>query len=172
MLKPAQMYKEELNRKMLETWYNPEYMYWHAGTGEYLVDLPDNNKDFHHFVSVDKNDNVLGYITYKADWQVMSAEWWGIVSFDKGNITFVKDVFKVIRNAFEQFGFQRVEFSCYEDNPICSAYRKFVERCGGRQAGYYMRTSKLMDGKLHNSVYFEILAENYRDNKESIKWFK
>ena len=40
---------------MINTWYKPEYIYYHAGTGEYTLDLPDNIKYSHCFVSVDKN---------------------------------------------------------------------------------------------------------------------
>lgn len=28
MIKPAQLYKEEIKKKYIETWYNEEYMYY------------------------------------------------------------------------------------------------------------------------------------------------
>ena len=67
MLKPAQLYEEKLQACMINTWYKPEYIYYHGGTGEYTLDLPDNNKYSHCFVSVDKNDHVIGYISYNID---------------------------------------------------------------------------------------------------------
>ena len=53
-----------------------------------MINIPDNNADSHCFVSVDKDDNVIGYISYNVDWSAMSADNWGIISFDKGNLIF------------------------------------------------------------------------------------
>ena len=82
MLKPAQFYEETLRANMISTWYKPENIYYHGGTGEYSLSLPDNNANCHCFVSVDKEDTVIGYISYNVDWSAMSADNWGIISFD------------------------------------------------------------------------------------------
>lgn len=74
MLKPAQLYKDELNKKMIEGWYDIENAYYHATPASYIIDVPNNNKESHMFVSVDKEDNIIGYISYQVDWEVMSAD--------------------------------------------------------------------------------------------------
>ena len=33
MIKPAQLYKEEIKKKYIETWYNEEYMYYSGWSG-------------------------------------------------------------------------------------------------------------------------------------------
>lgn len=73
MLKTAQLYKEQLYEKNIESWYKPENIYYHGGVGEYLIELPDNNENTHCFVSVDEFDEVIGYISYDIDWYAMSA---------------------------------------------------------------------------------------------------
>ena len=89
MIKPAQLYKEEIKKKYIETWYNEEYMYYSGWSGVEELDIPNNNYDSHHFVSVDNNGNILGYISYSVSFVTMSADRFGAISFDKGNVSFV-----------------------------------------------------------------------------------
>lgn len=92
MIKPAQLYKEEIKKKYIETWYNEEYMYYSGWSGVEEPDIPDNNYDSHHFVSVDNDGNILGYISYSVSFVTMSADRFGAISFDKGNVLFAKDL--------------------------------------------------------------------------------
>ena len=39
MLKPAQLYEEELQKKITESWYKPENMYWNGGAGDSQISL-------------------------------------------------------------------------------------------------------------------------------------
>lgn len=162
MLKPAQLYKEKLQEENIKSWYKPENIYWHGGTAEYTIDIPDNNESRHCFVSVDKNENVIGYISYNVDWTAMSAEGWGIISFDKGNIEFVKDLYQAICDCFETYLFNRISWNCYADNPAIRGYRNFVKKHGGRECAYFRQCVKLRDGKLHDALSFEILADEFR----------
>lgn len=158
MLKAAQLYKEQLERKNTESWYQQENIYWNGGVGDSTISLPDNNYDIHCFVSVDSKDKVIGYITYNIDWVAMSANSFGIISFDKGNITFVKDLYQVICDLFEKYHMNRVSWCCYADNPAIRGYKNFIKKHGGVQCGYYRKIARLQDGMLHDSVQFEILG--------------
>lgn len=162
MLRPAQLYNGQLEKKNIESWYKPENIYWHGGTAEYTIDLPDNNGNCHCFVSVDKNDNVIGCISYNVDWVSMSADGFGIISFDKGNIEFAKDLYIAICDCFEVYHLNRISWNCYADNPAIRGYRNFVKKHGGRECAYFRQYIKLRDGKLHDSVSFEILASEFQ----------
>lgn len=164
MLKPAQLYAEELQKKNTESWYKPENIFWNGGSGDCSIDLPDHNYDSHCFVSVNKNDEVIGYIAYAIDWAAMSADKFGIISFDKGNMEFVKDLYQAICNLFEVYHMNRVSWVCFADNPAIRGYRNFIKRCGGRECAHYRKVARLQDGKLHDSVSFEILAEEWKGN--------
>lgn len=161
MLKPAQLYAEELQIKNTEAWYKPENIFWNGGAGDSSVNLPDNNYDSHCFVSVDKNNQVIGYIGYAVDWAAMSADRFGIISFDKGNMEFVRDLYKVICDLFEVYHMNRVSWMAFADNPAIRGYRNFIKKHGGRECGYHRQVAKLQDGRLHDSVEFEILAEEF-----------
>lgn len=165
MLKPAQLYEEELREANIKSWYRPENIYWHGGTAEYNIELPDNNGDSHCFVSVDKDDNVIGYISYDIDWQAKSAYQWGIVSFKKGSIEFARDVYRAIYDCFNVYHLNRIGWFCWADNPAIRGYRNFIKKYGGCECAYRRQYALLRDGKLHDSVEFEILAEEFRGPK-------
>lgn len=161
MLKPAQLYKEQLEKLQYETWYSEGSKYYNGSVGFNEIKLWDNNCDCHQFVSVDKDDNVIGYICYAVDWTAMSVCNFGIISYKKGSIEFAKDLYKAICNIFEVYHMNRIEWSAYADNPAIRGYRNFIKKHGGRECGYCRQVTKLQDGKLHDSVQFEILAEEF-----------
>ena len=57
----------------------------------------------------------------------MSADGFGIISFQKGNIEFAKDVYKVICDLFEKYHMNRVSWKAYVENPAIRGYRNFIE---------------------------------------------
>lgn len=162
MLRPAQLYEEKLYEEYVKTWYKSENMFYTGWTGDSVPEIPDNNYDSHHFVSVDKSDNLIGYIAYSVDWVSMNADKFGIISFDRGNIEFARDVYKAICDLFEKYHMNRISWFAYVENPATRAYRNFIKKHGGRECGYYRQIAKLQDGRLHDSVQFEILANEFR----------
>lgn len=161
MIKPAQLYAEQLKKKEIESWYDLKNIYYSGWIGRSITQLPDNNYDSHHFVSVDKEDNVIGYMSYNMNWLAMSVDGFGIISFDKGNIEFAKDVYNVICDLFKKYNMNRISWCCFADNPAIRGYRNFIKKHGGRECSYKRQVARLMDGKLHDSVEFEILAEEF-----------
>lgn len=136
-------------------------MYYHGTAGSEIPTIPDNNYNHHSFVSVDKNDKIIGFISYNIDWQAMNAYKFGIISFDKGNLIFIKDLNEAINNLFTVYNMNRIDWFCFADNPAIRGYRNFIKRHGGRETAYFRSIAKLMDGKLHDGVEFEILKEEF-----------
>lgn len=161
MLKPAQLYKEQLQEENIKSWYKPENIFWNGASYDSMINFKEDNYDCHQFVSVDKDDNVIGYICYSVNWTVMSARDFGIISFKKGSIEFAKDVYMAICNLFEVYHMNRIEWLSYVDNPAIRGYRNFIKKHGGRECGYYRQIARLQDGRLHDGVEFEILAEEF-----------
>lgn len=162
MIKPAQLYKSKLKEELLKSWYNPTNIYWSGWTGDGITDLPDDNYENHHFVSIDNSGNLIGYISYSVNWVAMSADNFGIISFKKGNIEFAKDLYTVICNIFEKYHMNRMSWCCFADNPAIRGYRNFIKNHGGKECGYYRQVTKLQDGMLHDKVEFEILASEFK----------
>ncbi|MCC8043890.1 MAG: GNAT family N-acetyltransferase [Clostridiales bacterium] len=162
MLKPAQLYADKLRKAELETWYKPENIYWNGCYGDCYINLPKNNYDAHCFVSVDKNDEVIGYISYAVNWAAMSADRFGAISFRKGSVEYARDLFQAVCDIFGKYHMNRMQWCCFANNPAIRGYRNFIKKYGGRECGYYRQVAKLQDGKLHDSVQFEILASEFK----------
>lgn len=162
MLKPLQNYQAEANRKLTDTWYDFRYMYFGGGTGYYSMEVGDNNRWSHDFASVDpKTDEVVGIIRYRTDWEAMSATNFGMCSFDFGNLIFARDLHQCVKDIFEKYRFNRMEWVCFIDNPIFTTYKRFIEKYGGRIVGIRKECSKLQDGKLHDDAIFELMRSSY-----------
>lgn len=163
MLVPAQLYKEELRNKIISTWYSLEYQYyWQSYNQEPNFD--DNNLYGRQFAFVE-DDKVTGYFSYSIDNSSKSLYNMGLLSFEKPNYHFIKAVTSHIKWLFDEKIIDRIEFFAYEDNPAIKGYDKMAERFGGKRAGKFTRSQKLYDGKLHNTIMYEILREDYENAK-------
>lgn len=166
MLKPAELYIDEINKLHMENWYNPDYMYYTGGTCRYNLISNGSNNDGeyrdHKFVSIDKNGKLIGYISYTPEWKAMSVNGFGAVSFDRGNIEFARDIYQAINDIFYKFNLNRIEFGCFDNNPALRGYRNFIKKFGGRECAHYRECTKLIDGKLHGYFEFEILKSEYK----------
>lgn len=163
MLRTAQLYKVQLEEEILKTWHDPDYMYYHSGTGSTVLQLAKNNYERHDFVSVNNDGKILGYISYNVSWCSMVASNFGIIRFDKQTFSkdFVIDILEVISNIFNKYNLNKIEWFCYADNPVIHSYRKFVQKYGGRECGYVRQSAKLIDGKLHDYALFELMKDEF-----------
>ena len=59
----------------------------------------------------------------------------------------------------------RIDFFAYEDNPAIKGYDKIIKRFGGKRVCKLTRNQKLYDRKLHNTIFHEILREDYENTK-------
>ncbi len=160
MLKPAQLYKAELQRKYIERWYDLSAQYYVSNTGRNALDIPDNPEEKCYFACIANDGSVVGYFSYEIDWQTHSVERIGLISFtDTPNVLLINDVIKHVKSLFENNGIRRVEWGAYEDNPAMRGYEKLAARFGGRKVGTYHQCCMLLDGKLHDLSVFEILVE-------------
>lgn len=160
LLDNARKYNIDVKNKYIDVWYNEKYKYyfsnWH---NEHEVPKDDWNKMC--FVSVDKDGNVLGYISYTIDRSVNSAHSFGAINFSDNIITFGMDLRQIIDDIFCKFNLQRLEFDVVCGNPIEKSYDRMVQKCGGRIVGIKRRATILMDNKLYDGKTYEILREDY-----------
>lgn len=162
MLKPALLYKEELEKKFAETFYNLKYQYFYHGTANNIPEIPNSNKDFHCFASVNDKGEVLGYVSYGVDWESMCNVGFGAISFTEGgSVEYANDLRQAIDDIFCKYNFNRIEWWAYADNPAIRGYKSFIKRYGGKEAGYLRQNVKLMDGKLHDTIIFEVMRDDY-----------
>ena len=96
MLDNARKYREELKNKMLDTWYDEKYKYYHSGGWhrEYLP--PEDDWERMSFVSLDTDGNIIGCIMYSMDRNTNSAYDFGAINFSDDKLTFGMDLYQVI----------------------------------------------------------------------------
>lgn len=172
MLKPAKLYEEELNRKYIETWYDERYKYYVIGNGKCEISLPDNNNNSHHFVCVDKNENLIGYFSYNMDLYSEVVFGIGWISFDEGNLLFVMDVMKHIDELFFKQHINKIEFSCLVGNPARKFYRRMLNKYGGKVCGYKTQTVRI-NGSFYDEELYELFYVDYalsRLERKNKKW--
>lgn len=162
MLKIANEYEEELRRLLLAASLEPRYMYYFSGPGGNEFErLSENTTWGRNFVSVDSDGKLLGYIAYSIDAYSERAHSFGFISFDIGNLIVVRDAQKVIKDIFEKYRLNSMCWHGYADNPVIGSYRRLCAKMGGRECGYQRESVKLLDGRLHDTVSFEVLKREY-----------
>lgn len=162
MLKPAILYKDKILENYSNILYDVRYQWYFSGQGTSLPNIQDNTYNRHCFASVDKNNNVVGFVTYGINSSANSCNNFGIISFDKGNIQFIRDVKQALNDIFYKYNFNRIDFYCFADNPALRGYRNFIKKYGGREVGFLQQSNRLLDGKLHDFIIFEILKSDYK----------
>lgn len=169
MIKPAQNYVSEIQKKYIERMFDINYQWYYGYPGTEVISIPDNTYDQHCFASVNGIGEVIGVISYSINISSMSCYNFGIMSFDKGNVSFVRDIKQVVDDIFFKYNFNRLEFNCFVGNPALRGYRNFIKKYSGREVGVLRQSNRLMDGKLYDSVLFEILKEEYQETKKPKK---
>ena len=148
MLKPAQLYAEELTRKFLEITYNDKYKFYNSGwTNKYISS--EGTWNMHEFVSI-CNDEVIGYISYDINQRTQNVTNIRIINFTEEKFVFGMDALKAIKNIFLKYKFRKVNFGCYTANPAKLIYDRFIKKYGGRVVGIYEKESKLLNGLFYD----------------------
>ena len=83
------------------------------------------------------------------------------INFSNNKITFGKDLMKALKDIFEVYKFQKINFSVIIGNPIEKSYDRMIMKYGGRIVGVYKNDVKLIDGLYYDRKIYEILASEY-----------
>ena len=164
MLDSAKRYEEKLKQLFFDIEYDPYYFYSYYAAYREVFKIPDDTWQGNHFVSV-HNGEIIGYIKYGIKRSEYSVDALYVVHFGgktaPNGYIFCKDVITAIRDVFEKYGFNKVNFSVVIGNPIEKTYDKMITRYGGRIVGIRKSDLRLIDGKLYDSKEYEILSSEY-----------
>ena len=167
MLVPAFNYAEELKKKMATTWFDEKYKYYNFDTyySELVIDNETWNR--HQFVSLDKDENVIGYISYVVNRQTYNCNGFEIINFTDNKFVFGMDLGQALTDIFEKFKFRKLNFSVVIGNPIEKSYDKMIDKYGGRIVGVYKQEARLFDGEYYDEKLYEITREDYLKSRKS-----
>lgn len=167
MLDNAFKYEDQIRAKLLDVWYDPKYQYYFCGAYHEIFSLPQNG-DWHcrQFVSVDKEGELRGFISYRIDHDCNMAFDFGAISFGNGKFGFGYDLARCIDDIFVKFNMNKMEFCVICGNPIEASYDKIIKKIGGRILCIRRDRAKDMAGNLHDDKLYEVMREDYMKAKE------
>lgn len=164
MLKPAILYKDELQELYINTWYDERYKFYYTQSFRDSLVIADSNWNNIEFASIDKNNKVTGFIGCRISRGINAVTNIGIINFDldSKNITFAKDVFSCIHKLLFEFNFNKINTTVIIGNPIEKSYDRLYLNHGGRIVGTYEEEFKLSDGKYYDVKVYELLKRNFK----------
>lgn len=167
MLAFAQDYKDELEKRMRETWGNEKYWYYLSSSYMFPVEVDENTWEKTHYVSLNSSGEVIGYLGYavEREGRYVSNLW--IINFTE-NRYFGIDVMRMVKDIFEKYCYKKIVFFVIIGNPIEQKYDRLIARYGGRIVGTYKEHVMLPDGKMYDEKVYEIFRTEYLEHRKNV----
>lgn len=167
MLKPAMLYKDELEKKFAEVMYDDDYfLYMGYAHGHELPKIgafdnqyqwaivsPEKFKLYGGMKSVHISEKVIGWFAYQAQPETDTVLNFGLYSFDRGNPIIGEDVFCIMTELLDH---RRLEWRVIGGNPVIKHYDKFCWRNGGNKVTLH-NVVKDRNGVYRDEHIYEIL---------------
>lgn len=160
MLRPAILYKEELEQA-IKPFYYTEDMFYFNGCTEFspinIVNNTDNGQ--YQFAVIDSKYKVIGYIGFYISKYHSCANRVGVFSFDRHSIVMGRDMYRLFNTLIEKL--HRVEFTVIEGNPAIKHYDKFFNKYKDIGRRIKMRdVTKDFDGNYRSEYLYEFINNN------------
>lgn len=160
MLKPAILYTNQVQEKYRAVWFNDKYKYYNYNPYWYTFSIEDSSRDWHEFVSVDEDGEVIGYIHYWVDRVTLNCARFGAINFTN-NPMFGVDLLQAIEDIFLRFNFHKLQFSVVIGNPVEKTYDRLCKKYGGRILCIEKEETKLEDNQYYDVKRYEILRDDF-----------
>lgn len=157
MLKPAILYKEEIQRAMRAYYYTDDMMYESGGLSNWTPDIREEPESGRfQYAIVDSNGKLVGYLDYFVDWYSSCASRFGLMSFDRGNITVGRDLYAELNKLLNEYKLHRIEWRMIGGNPVERSYDRFCNKHNGTK---HVLKDAIKDkyGKYHDDIIYEII---------------
>jgi hypothetical protein len=155
MLKPAILYKEELEKKFAEYLYTENYFYYTGYSGCNTLPEIKCKDDVFDYVFVDSKGELVGYFSYRIDLVFDTVCNFGLFSFQRGkNLTVPKDLFEKMEELVSQH--RRIEWRVIGGNPVIKHYDAFCEKHHGHKCVFH-DVVKDLQGNYCDNICYEIL---------------
>lgn len=162
MLDFAGKYEKELQLLFLNIAYNPKYMFYNNTSYRDNYESSKSTWDKHEFVSLDKDNKIIGYFKYSISRSTLSCSNFQIVNFTNDNqIIFGRDFVKMIDDIFTKFNFRKITYGVVIGNPIEKTYDKLTKKYDGKIVGVYSKDSLLIDNQYYDYKVYELFRDNY-----------
>ena len=155
MLKIAHTYKDKLQIVYNKIILTDKYKYFNfTNYWDYTIKLSENSWSDIENVSVDRNDNVIGFLRAGISREADKVSSLGIMNFYDKNVTFSRDL-------FNKFNFRKIEFTVVVGNPVEVMYDRIMKKYGGSIVGIKKKSTKLIDGNFYDVKMYEIFKDAF-----------
>lgn len=153
MLKPAYLYKDELEKKFAEVMYDDDYflyMGYAHGHGLPKIGTFDNEYQW----AIVSKEKVIGWFAYRVQPETDTVFDFGLYSFNRGNPIIGKDVFCKMKELVKKH--RRLEWRVIGGNPVIRHYDKFCCLNGGKRVTLH-KVVKDTNGFYRDEHIYEIV---------------
>lgn len=171
MLKPAFTYKDKLQQKYNEVIFQDKYKFWNCDNyWDYELKLNPDSWNYIEMVSVDSNDNIIGFFKAVISRSAEKVSNLGIANFFDPNPVFAKDLKQFILDLLFKFNFRKIEWTVVIGNPAEKIYDRFISKYGGNTTGVHRETTRLQDGRYYDMKGYEIFKSEFKGGDCSAKF--
>jgi len=162
MLRPAYIYQSKLQEEYNKTIFNDKYKYYNfVNYWDYIIKLTESSWNDIEMVSIDKDDNVLGFFRANISRESDKIQSLGIINFYDKNFVFSRDLYQFLVDLFDKYNFRKIEWTVVVGNPAEHMYDKVINKYGGRIVGIKEKGTKLIDGLYYDVKLYEIFKEDF-----------
>lgn len=162
MLKIAKPFEAALTAKLMDICFVEKYKYYHASNYvSYDIQLDNDSWNKIEMVSVDKNNEILGFFVATINRTAHTISNISAINFGEKNLTFSRDFRQFIENLFVVHKFRKIVFEVLVGNPAENMYDKYCERYGGRIIGTLKEEVLLYDGTYCDLKKYEIMKTDF-----------
>ena len=149
--------------------FQDKYKYYNNGNyWYYKIELNDSSWDKIQMVSVDEDDNIIGYLSACVCRSSNKVSAIGAINFYDLNITFSKDIYKFLTDLFDKYNFKKIEWYVVVGNPAEQMYDRIIKKYGGRVVGIRRESTVLHDGTYCDEKEYELFQRDYINTKYSM----
>lgn len=156
MLRPAILYKAQLDMLAAEIAFDEKYKFYHMSYPNLTFNIDDHAYEKIQLVSINGN-NVVGYFSAYINRPGAYIKQIMAVNFTDNKFVFGKDLRCFIDRLLKTYF--KINFTVVCGNPIEISYDKMVEKYGGRIVGVFEKDVLLMDNKWYDIKHYEIFSK-------------
>lgn len=131
MIEPAVCHKEELEQLFAKEIYKDEYFLYSGYCYSHCIPEIKEKDDKFQYAILDSGKRVIGYLSYIIDARNDTVLSFSLYSFDKGNPTIGKDLYKEMNKLVKEH--RRIEWRMIGGNPVQKHYDYFCKKHSGNK---------------------------------------
>ena len=164
MLKRAIIYKAQLDGLIAVAADDKENRYFSNTYWQLASEIDASSWNKHQFVSVDKNENVVGLLIADLNRGGHSVSNFGIMRFLKDNqyaLLFSKDLRDFMLKLLLFYNYRKIEYTVAMGSPQERWYDSYTEKYGGRVVGIYKEHFATESGSVIDLKMYELFRRDF-----------